>query len=82
LKAKFESDKAIIDKTVFNAARIWKCYGTICKKGDSTEDRPHRTANLLEVPANIVITPIEAFKSTGSDNATAGNTASTENNLP
>jgi hypothetical protein len=62
LKAKFESDKAIIDKTVFNAARIWKCYGTICKKGDSTEDRPHRTANLLEVPANIVITPIEALK--------------------
>jgi len=32
LKAKFESDKVIIDKTVFNAARIWKCYGTVCKK--------------------------------------------------
>ena len=61
VKAKFESNQAIIDKTVFNAARIWKLYGTICKKGDSTEDRPHRTAKLIEVP-NIVLAPTEALK--------------------
>jgi P4 family phage/plasmid primase-like protien len=62
LKSKFDSDKVTIDKSVFNAARIWKCYGTICKKGDSTDDRPHRTANLLEVPTEVVIAPIAALK--------------------
>ena len=61
IKAKFESDKVIIDKTVFNAARIWKCYGTVCKKGDFTEDRPHRTAKLIEAP-NIVLSPTDALK--------------------
>ena len=47
---------------MFNAARIWKLYGTICRKGDSTEDRPHRVAKLLEVPATIVIAPTELLK--------------------
>ena len=61
IKAKFESDKVIIDKTVFNAARIWKCYGTVCKKGDFTEDRPHRTAKLIEAP-NIVLSHTDALK--------------------
>ena len=51
-----------IDEAVYNAARICKLAGTVCRKGDSTDDRPHRTASLLEVPANIVIAPIEALK--------------------
>jgi len=57
LKTKFSG----VDESVVNAARIWKLYGTMCRKGDSTEDRPHRVAKLLEVPANIVIAPIEAL---------------------
>jgi hypothetical protein len=39
-----------IDETVFNAARICKLYGTFARKGDSTEDRPHRQARLQHVP--------------------------------
>ncbi len=42
-----------IDKTTFNAARIWKLYGTVARKGDNTPDRPHRRARILEVPAAI-----------------------------
>jgi len=45
------SDETIqIDTTSRNPARIWKLYGTLARKGDSTADRPHRLAKLLEVP--------------------------------
>ena len=36
LSDRFSDDRAEIDRTVFNAARIWKLYGTSAKKGDST----------------------------------------------
>ncbi len=34
------------DTTVQNPARIWRLYGSINRKGDPTEDRPHRRAEL------------------------------------
>lgn len=40
------------DATVYNPARIWKLYGTTAKKGDSTDDRPHRKAHIFE-PTNL-----------------------------
>ena len=39
------------DATVYNPARVWKLYGTTAKKGDPTEDRPHRKAQILD-PTN------------------------------
>ena len=39
-----------IDRTVFNPSRILKAYGSIARKGESTEDRPHRAARLLNIP--------------------------------
>jgi hypothetical protein len=39
-----------IDQKVFNPARISKLYGTMARKGDSTEERPHRMSRILEVP--------------------------------
>jgi hypothetical protein len=43
------SDAAVkVDTDVANAARIWKVYGTLACKGDSTSERPHRFARLLE----------------------------------
>lgn len=38
--------KVKIDRTVYNAGRISKVYGSLAAKGDSTVDRPHRTAHL------------------------------------
>ena len=43
-----------VDLTTFNAARIWKLYGTVAAKGDAAADRPHRLARLLDVPAPLV----------------------------
>ena len=39
-----------VDVTCANAARIWKVYGTVARKGDSIPGRPHRVSRLLEVP--------------------------------
>ena len=46
-----------IDKTVFNASRITKLYGTDSKKGNSTIERPHRESKILRVPNEIKETP-------------------------
>ena len=50
LAARFDTDQVKVDTTVANAARISKVYGTLAAKGDSTEDRPHRIARLLDIP--------------------------------
>lgn len=39
-----------VDTGVFNAARVWKLYGTVAAKGDHIPDRPHRRARILEAP--------------------------------
>lgn len=58
LAAIWTDDKVSVDTTVFNAARVWKIYGTISAKGSSTEDRPHRVAMLQAIPSPIDIVPI------------------------
>ena len=42
LSFRFSDGQVSVDTTTANAARIWKLYGTTARKGDSTEDRPHR----------------------------------------
>jgi Protein of unknown function (DUF3987) len=54
LAFRFSDDRVSIDRTVFNAARIWRCYGTLNRKGDDIPERPHRKARLLEVPDTII----------------------------
>lgn len=39
-----------VDVTSANAARIWKSYGTVARKGDSIPGRSHRISRILEVP--------------------------------
>jgi hypothetical protein len=43
------SDHAVkVDVTSANAARIWKAYGTVARKGDSIPGRPHRLSRIIE----------------------------------
>jgi len=46
LQHTFGTEGIKIDTAVFNPARIWKLYGTTAKKGDHTDDRPHRKSYL------------------------------------
>jgi hypothetical protein len=50
LAFRFDDDCVHVDVATFNAARIWKLYGTPARKGDSTADRPHRLARIIEAP--------------------------------
>ena len=50
LASMFNDAVAQVDTANFNAARIWKLYGTMSRKGDSTADRPHRRAAIIEAP--------------------------------
>jgi hypothetical protein len=47
-----------VDRGVFNAGRIVKLSGAVAMKGDATAERPHRRAQLLEVPAVRVVVPV------------------------
>lgn len=48
IAGKFTSDKVDVDVKTVNPARIWKLYGTTGRKGDSTDDRPHRRSYIYE----------------------------------
>jgi replicative DNA helicase len=48
LALRFDSERVKVDQTVFNQSRIWKLYGTYGRKGDATDERPHRISRILE----------------------------------
>lgn len=48
--SRFSGRVVDVDTSVYNAARIWKLYGTTARKGHDMPDRPHRIAKLIEVP--------------------------------
>lgn len=50
LDRRYSDDTVKIDVTSANAARIWKAYGTVARKGDSISGRPHRLSRILAVP--------------------------------
>ena len=55
LNMMFADSKMDIDLTTFNPSRICKLYGTVARKGASTEERPHRMSKILQVPEPIQI---------------------------
>ncbi|HOV67849.1 MAG TPA: hypothetical protein PLI31_05760, partial [Methanoregulaceae archaeon] len=57
LDLQFSSDVAKVDTANFNAARIWKCYGTVSRKGDSTKERPHNRAAIVTKPFEVEVVP-------------------------
>jgi len=56
LAERFDDDHTKVDRTVFNAARICKLYGTVANKGDHTAAAPWRLSHLMDTPARIVVT--------------------------
>ncbi|WP_342676926.1 hypothetical protein [Methanofollis sp. UBA420] len=62
LDALFSDETVTVDTANFNAARIWKLYGTCSRKGDNTPGRPHRRARVLSVPEEREIVTAERLK--------------------
>jgi len=53
------TDDVHVDLSVHNPARICRLPGTWNRKGDSTETRPHRVAEILAKPDAIQIVPTD-----------------------
>ncbi len=62
LAERFNDSTCTIDTAVSNAARIWKLYGTVSRKGDATADRPHRRSRIISVPEETGIVSIPLLK--------------------
>ncbi|NLB01111.1 MAG: hypothetical protein GX837_09175, partial [Methanomicrobiales archaeon] len=62
LDALFSNETVAVDTANHNAARIWKLYGTMSRKGDSTQERPHRRAKVLSVPPEMGVVPVERLR--------------------
>ncbi len=59
LAARFSDATVSVDVKNFNAARIWKIYGTTARKGEDMQDRPHRRARVLSVPDPVDVVAVE-----------------------
>jgi P4 family phage/plasmid primase-like protien len=55
LAFRFNDADVHIDEKVFNAARIWKLYGSLACKGDHTPERPHRLSRVLDIPETLTV---------------------------
>lgn len=62
LSFEFSDDVVQIDVKTFNAARIWKLYGTMSAKGDNVRERPHRRSQILEAPRQIETVPVDLLR--------------------
>lgn len=56
------TDSVIVDRSVFNAARLTRLAGTVNRKGDDQGTRSHRTARLIDVPDPVLTVSIEQLK--------------------
>jgi len=66
LSRMFSDAGADVDTSVTNPSRLWKLYGTVSRKGDNTEDRPHRESTILELPDDLAIVPVHELMHLGS----------------
>lgn len=55
LHARFSNDAVLVDKTTFNASRIFKLYGTVARKGEHSEERPHRRSRLWKTKGEFPV---------------------------
>jgi len=62
LDALFSDDRVTVDTANFNAARIWKLYGTVSRKGDSTSERPHRRSRILSALDELKVATVEQLR--------------------
>jgi hypothetical protein len=54
LAARFDDTAVTVDVTTSNASRIARMPTTLNKKGDDTASRPHRLAQLIDLPLELI----------------------------
>lgn len=82
LATKFDTDRAKVDRSVHNAARIFKLPGSYARKGPNTPDRPHRMARLVAIPNDLSNIVTAEMLGALAGMAAGGNTTPTERRSP
>ena len=62
LGAWFTTPTIRVDTSVSNAARIWKVYGTFASKGTPSDERPHRRAEIDNVPKRFDVLGLDGLR--------------------
>jgi len=62
LDKRFSDAGVSVDPANYNAGRIWKLYGTMVRKGDSTSERPHRRSQIISIPKEVVVVSREQLE--------------------
>jgi len=62
LDKKFTDEHTKLDPVVYNASRITKLHGTVARKGEDTQDRPHRQSKTLEEPEEMKVVDMELLE--------------------
>lgn len=62
LASKYSTPSVTVDGVVFDPARIWKLYGSMASKGESTQDRPHRMSRILSIPGELQVVPQDLLR--------------------
>ena len=60
--ALFSDDRVKIDASLSNPSRIIKLHGTLSRKGDDIPDRPHRWTQVLSIPDEYRVVPVELLE--------------------
>ena len=55
IASKFNSAAVDVDLTIANPSRIWKIYGSLARKGVSTEDRKFRYSKIISIPEEMQV---------------------------
>ena len=69
LSKRFSDSMVKVDESTATAARICKLYGTQACKGDSTRDRPHRRAAIIDMPERIEPVSLDALEALAAEAA-------------
>jgi len=59
LALRFSTKMVVLDSVNGNASRLTRVYGTMNRKGDSTDERPYRRSRLIDVPDKIGTVALE-----------------------
>jgi hypothetical protein len=59
----YSNDKVKLDTEMWNASRIARAPGTVARKGEHTENRPHRLSRLLQKQDPLDILTLKHIKS-------------------
>ena len=62
LAKKFNTKDAFVDTSTYTIWHLTKVYGTVARKSEATDERPHRYSEILEYPEEVEALPVDILQ--------------------